>query len=158
MKIDLGRLDRLDRGIVGGAAVVFISGFLPWWGYTGPANIYNASVKGFSTGFTGWAGILLLFLAGLYLFLRRMDVSLPDLPTGPALAVAAAATVGLLLVVIRWLSLPSVHAGLAGSIGAKWGIWVALLAGIVEVACAVMELRASGEELPWAQSQQAGQA
>jgi hypothetical protein len=158
MKIDLGRLSQLDRGIAGGAAVVFISGFLPWWGYTGPANIYNASVKGFSTGFTGWAGILLLFLAGLYLFLRRMDVSLPALPVGPAVAVAGVAAIGLALVVIRWLSLPSVHAGLAGSIGAKWGIWVALLAGIVEVACAVVELRASGEPLPWAQTQQAGEA
>jgi hypothetical protein len=158
MKIDLGRLSQLDRGIAGGAGVVFISGFLPWWGYTGPANIYNASVKGFSTGFTGWAGILLLFLAGLYLFLRRMDVSLPALPVRPAVAVAGVAATGLALVVIRWLSLPSVHAGLAGSIGAKWGIWVALLAGIAEVACAVVELRASGEPLPWVQTQQTGDA
>jgi len=158
MKIDLGRLSQLDRGIVGGAAVVFISGFLPWWGYSGPANLYSASVKGFSTGFTGWAGILLLFAAGLYLFLRRMEVSVPALPVGPAVAVAGVAALGLLLVIIRWLSLPSVHGGLAGSIGARWGIWVAILAGVVEVGCAVAEFRASGEPVPWEQAQQAGEA
>jgi hypothetical protein len=158
MKIDLGRLSQLDRGIVGGAAVVFISGFLPWWGYTGPANIYSASVKGFSTGFWGWAGILLLFLAGLYLFLRRMEVSLPALPVGPAVAVAGVAALGLLFVIIRWLSLPSVNGGVGGSIGAKWGIWVAILAGILEVGCAVAEFRASGEPVPWEQAQQTGEA
>jgi hypothetical protein len=149
MKIDLGRLSQLDRGIVGAAAVVFVSGFLPWWGYKGPLSIYGGSVSGFSTGFTGWAGILLLFAAGVYLFLRRMEVSLPALPVGPAVAVVGVAALGLLLVLIRWLTLPSVPAVLKGTIGTKWGIWVAILAGIVEVACAVMELRASGEALPW---------
>jgi hypothetical protein len=158
MKIDLGRLSQLDRGIVGGAVVVFISGFLPWWGYKGPLSAYAPSVDGFSTGFSGWAGILLLFLAGLYLFLRRMDVSLPALPVGPAVAVAGVAALGLLLVVIRWLTLPSVPAALRGTIGTKYGLFVALLAGIVEVVCAVVELRASGEPLPWAQTQQAGEA
>ena len=158
MKSDLGRLSQLDRGIAGGAAVVCISGFLPWYGYSGPLSIYSASVSGFASGFTGWAGILLLFIAGLYLVLRRMEVALPALPVGPAVAVAGLAALGLLLVVIRWLTFPSVHAGLAGSIGAKYGVWIALLAGIVEVACAVVELRASGEELPWAQAQQTGGA
>ena len=158
MKIELGRLSQLDRGIVGGAAVVFISGFLPWWGYKGPLTVYGGSVKGFSTGFTGWAGILLLFLAGLYLFLRRMEVSLPDLPVGPAVTVAGLAAVGLLLVIIRWLTLPSVPAALRGSIGTKWGLYVALLAGIAETACAIAEFRASGEPVPWQQPQQAGEA
>jgi hypothetical protein len=158
MKIDLGRLSQLDRGIVGGAAVVFISGFLPWYGYSGPLSVYSASVSGFGSGFTGWAGILLLFVAGAYLFLRRMEVAMPDLPVGPAVAVAGVAALGLLLVIIRWLSFPSVHAGLAGSIGSKYGVWVALIAGIVEVGCAVVELRASGEQLPWAQTEQTGEA
>jgi hypothetical protein len=158
MKIDLGRLSQLDRGIVVGAAVVFISGFLPWYGYSGPVSLYSASVSGFGSGFTGWAGILLLFIAGLYLFLRRMEVAMPDLPVGPAVAVAGVAALGLLLVIIRWLSFPSVHAGLAGSIGAKYGVWIALIAGIVEVGCAVVELRASGEQLPWAQTEQTGEA
>jgi hypothetical protein len=153
MAFDIKKLSSLDRAIVGGAGVAFISGFLPWWGYNGPLNVYSASVSGWSAGFSAWAGTLLLTLAGVYLVLRRSEVSLPSLPVRPAVLVAGAAALGLLLIVIRWLTLPRVHGGLAGSIGAKYGIWLAIIAGIVMVVAAVIELRASGEPLPWAQPQ-----
>ena len=65
------------------------------------------------------------------------------------MAVAGASAVGLALVVVRWLSLPRVHAGLAGNVGPRFGLWLALAAGIVEVVGAVIEFRASGESLPW---------
>jgi hypothetical protein len=154
MTFDLKRLSTLDRVIAGGAAVAFISGFMPWWGYTGPLDVYSASVSGWSAGFTAWAGTLLLTLAGVYLVLRRSGISMPELPVGPSVAVAGVGALGLLLVVIRWLTLPRVHGGLAGSIGAKYGIFLALIAGIAELAAAVVEMRASGEPLPWEQAQQ----
>ena len=153
MAFDLKRFSNLDRAIVGGAAVAFIAGFLPWWGYSGPLNVYSTSVNGWSAGFSAWAGTLLLTLAGVYVVLRRSDVSLPSLPVGPSVLVAGTAALGLLLVIIRWLTLPRVHGGLQGSIGAKYGIWLAIIAGAVEVAAAVIALRASGEPLPWAQTQ-----
>lgn len=153
MKFDLTRLGNLDRAIAGGALVVFIAGFLPWWGYTGPLDRYSASVSGWSAGFSAWAGTLLLVVAGILIVLRRSGAELPSLPVGPAVLVAGTASVGLLLVVIRWLTLPRVHGGLAGSIGAKYGIWLALIAGAVETAAAIAELRASGERLPWQQPQ-----
>ena len=153
MAFDAKRFSRLDWAIVGGAGVAFLAGCLPCWGYNGPLNVYSASVSGWSAGFSAWAGTLLLTLAGVYLFLRRSEVSLPTLPVGPAVLVAGGAALGLLLVVIRWLTLPRVHGGIAGSIGAKYGIWLAIVAGAVEVAAAVIELRASGEPLPWAQTQ-----
>jgi hypothetical protein len=155
MKFDAQRFSRLDWAIVGGAGVVFISGFLPWWGYSGPLTLYSASVAGWSAGFTAWAGILLLAAAGAYHFLRRAEVSLPTAPVGPAVLTAGVGGLGLLLVVIRWLTLPRVHGGLAGSIGAKYGIWLAIVAGVVEVGAAVVAVRASGEPLPWAQAQPA---
>lgn len=154
MRFDLNRLSNLDRAITGGAALAFLTGFLPWWGYSGPLGIYGASVDGWSAGFSAWAGILLLTLAGVYLALRRFEVAVPALPVGPAVVVAGAAGLGLALVIIRWLSLPRVHAGLSGSIGSKYGIWLAIIAGAVEVGAAVMELHASGEPLPWRQAQQ----
>jgi hypothetical protein len=149
VKFDLKALSSLDRAIVGGAAVAFIAGFLPWWGYSGPLDVYSASVSGWSAGFSAWAGTLLLTLAGVYLFLRRSGLSLPELPVGPNLVVAGAAGLGLLLVLLRWLTLPTVHGGLAGSIGAKYGIWIAIIGGAVELGAAVTALRASGEPLPW---------
>jgi hypothetical protein len=145
-------LSRTDQAVLGGAAVAFISGFLPWYGYSGPLSIYASSLSGWSSGFTAWAGTLLLTLAGVFLLLRRMETEMPKLPVGPAVLLAGVAALGLLLVIIRWLTLPSVHAGLAGSIGAKWGIWVAIIAGIVETGGAVVQLRESGEPLPWAQA------
>ncbi|HZP73586.1 MAG TPA: hypothetical protein VFA97_09440 [Gaiellaceae bacterium] len=150
MKFDASRLSRLDWGIAGGAAVAFISAFLPWWGYSGPVNILNASVSGWSAGFWAWAGVLLVTLAGVFLVLRRMETSLPELPVGPALLTAGLAALGTVFILIRWVSLPSAH-GLGGSVGAKYGLFLGLIAAIVATACAVIELRESGEALPWAQ-------
>jgi hypothetical protein len=155
MRVDWKKLSTTDRAIVGGAGVVFIAGFLPWWGYSGPLSLYSASVDGWSAGFTAWAGTLLLFLAGVYLLIRVAGVTMPNPGIGPNLLVAAGATLGLLLVIIRWLTLPRVHAGLEGSIGARYGIWIAIIGGAVELAGAIMALRASGEALPWQQPDQA---
>ena len=66
--------------------------------------------------------------------------------------VAGVAAVGLLLVIIRWISFPRYH---GVDVGARYGIYIALLAGIVEVAAAVMQMRASGEAVPWAQTKRA---
>jgi hypothetical protein len=147
MKFDASKFSQLDWAVVGGAGVAFIAGFLPWWGYTGPGP-FHPSVSGWSAGFTGWAGTLLLTLAGVYLFLRRSDVSLPQLPFGPAVLVAGVGSLGLLLVVIRWITLPSYP---FVSVGPRYGIYIALIAGVVEVGAAVVQFRASGEELPWVQ-------
>jgi hypothetical protein len=153
MASDSKRFGPLDLAVLGGAGLAFIAGFLPWWGYDGPLDTFSASVNGWSTGFTGWAGTLLLTLAGVYLLLRRLSVSLPPaLNARPGVTLAGTAALGLLLVIIRWASLPSISGGLAGSIGSKYGIWVAMIGGLVEVAGAVLALRASGEPLPWGQA------
>ena len=144
MKFDLKRLSILDRAIVGGALVVFIAGFLPWWGVS--EGIFGVSVSGWSAGFTAWAGTLLLTLAGVFQFLRRSEVSMPELPIGPSIVVAGVSALGLLLVIIRWVTLPS-YRGIG--VGTKYGLWVALVAGVVETGAAVAAMRASGEPLPW---------
>jgi len=150
MAFDMSKLTSQDRMIAGGGAVAFVAAFLPWYGYTGPLHLYGASVSGWSAGFTAWLGSLLLVAAAVFLVLTRMGREMPKLPVGPAVAVAGGAVVGLGLVVIRWLSLPRVKAGLAGSVGPKFGIWLAIIGGVVEVVGAVMEFRSSGEALPWA--------
>jgi hypothetical protein len=59
--------------------------------------------------------------------------------------VAGVATLGLLLVVIRWASLPRAD---GHAVGARYGLYIALIAGIVEVTVAVLELRAPEEPTP----------
>src|SRR5260370_27786347 len=102
MGLGLKRLSSLDRAIVGGAAVVFVTGFLPWWGYQGPLAIYGGSISGWSAGFSAWAGILLLTLAGAYLALPRSDVKLPSIRgVRQSLPLSGAAPRGLLLLLLR---------------------------------------------------------
>jgi len=46
VRFDPKRLSTLDRAVAGGAALAFVAGFLPWWGYDGPLSGYSASVDG----------------------------------------------------------------------------------------------------------------
>lgn len=155
MSFDWNRLSTLDRVIAGSAVVAFIAAFLPWYGVSvGP---YSASVSGWSAGFTAWAGSLLLVAAGVLLVLRRSGVSMPS-NVGPALLVAGVAALGLLLVIIRWVTFPSYQvSGVGYDVGARFGIYLALIAGIAEVAAAVMQVRASGEKMPGLPMQQGAQ-
>jgi len=156
MSFDWKRLSTLDRVIAGGAAVAFIALFLPWYGVSvGP---FSASVSGWSAGFSAWAGGLLLTVAGVLLVLRRSGVSVPS-AMGPSVQVAAVAAVGLLLVIIRWVTFPRYHAvGISYGVGARYGIYLALIAGIAETAAAVMAMRASGESVPWTRTHHADAA
>lgn len=147
MRFDWKQLSMQDRVIAGGAAVAFIALFLPWWG----VGLFGFSIDGWSAGFTAWAGGLLLTAAGVLLVLRRAGSTWSFGGAGPSVVVAGVAALGLLLVVIRWVSLPTYR---GYGVGAKYGLYVALIAGIAEVAAAVMQMRESGEKMPWAPADQ----
>ncbi len=150
MEVNSKRFSTLDWVIVAGAAIAFVTTFLPWYGATiGP---HSASLNGWSAGFSAWAGALLLTGAGVLVALRRSGASMSAVgPLGPSAFVVLVAALGLFLVIIRWLSLPTYHvAGIDANVGARYGIYLAVIAGIVEVAASVLETRASGEPLPWA--------
>ena len=153
MSFDWNRLSTQDRVIIGGAAVAFIAAFLPWYGVSFEG--LGITVSGWSAGFTAWAGALLLTAAGVLLVLRRSGATFNLGNLGPSVLVAGVSAVGLLLVIIRWISSPR-YRGL--DVGARYGIYIALIAGLAEVAAAVTAMRASGEQVPWAQSQQPAEA
>jgi hypothetical protein len=149
MEFDWKRFSTLDRVITIGAVVAFISLFLPWYGASvGP---FSASVDGWSAGFSAWAGGVLLTAAGVLVVLRTSGANISGGRVGPWILVSSVAALGLLLVVIRWLSFPTYHsAGFSANVGARYGIFIALIAGIAEVAAAIMAMRASEEQMPWA--------
>jgi hypothetical protein len=150
-KFEMKRLSRLDWAVIGAAGLSFISLFLPWYGFSSPA--FSASVSGWSTSY-GWFGGLLIIAAGVYLAMVRSEFNLSNMPVTPAVVVLGASALGTLIVIIRWISLPSGHAGVLGitaySYGAQVGIFLTIIAGLVQVGAALALFRASGEKLPWA--------
>jgi hypothetical protein len=127
------RLSNLELAIVGAASVVFIAGFFPWWGErVDPFG--SLSVSGWSAGFTAWAGLLLLTAVGVLLVVFRwVGVSWRSRALGSSMLVAGLSLAGTALVFVRWLSLPS-HVGNGLDYGARAGIYVALIACLVETA------------------------
>jgi hypothetical protein len=142
------QLNTLDRVIVGAAAVAFITLFLPWYGVT----IGEISVSG-SGGIAGSMGAALLAAAGVLVLFRRTGGSLlSGVNAGPSALVAGLAALGLVLVIIRWATLPTYPANgvdFSYSVGPSYGLYLALVAGIVEAATALLALRTAGEQRPW---------
>ena len=145
---DAKHFSKIDWAVVGAAGVSFICLFLPW--YWASYGFYSASVSGWSTSY-GWLGGLLIIAAGVYLALHRSEVNLGKVPVTPAVVVLGAAVLGTLIVILRWINLPSGHAGITGfSYGPRIGIYLTIIAGVVQVVAAFGLFRSSGEKLPWA--------
>ena len=121
-----------ERLICGAALAVFIAAFLPWW------NFRALDVDGWSTGPIGGGGVLLLSAAGAYLVARRRGFRIWAPPFGDTRLAAALAVGGLVLVIIRLVTLPTFEGINAG---ARYGIWLALVAGVVETVAAIDEAR-----------------
>lgn len=146
---DINKYSTQEKVLGGAAIVALIALFLPWYGASVAG--FSASVSGWNTSW-GWLGGLLLVAAGVYLVLLRSDVNLSKMPLTPLVAIAGISLLGTVIVVIRWLTLPSGHGGVGGigySYGPRVGIFLALIAGIVETAVSVTLFRASDEKLPW---------
>jgi hypothetical protein len=141
---DSKRLSYLDVAVVGGAAAAFVAGFLPWVSYQVDLLPGPVSVRGWSAGFTAWAGVLLLGGAGVLWVVLR--VRLWSATTAhSALAVLGVSVVGQVLVLVRWLSLPANN--LVVYRWARYGIAIAVVAGLVEVSAALMATGASRDGL-----------
>jgi hypothetical protein len=147
MPINSRSFERADWVVIATGAVSLIALFLPWWGVTIAG--YNATVSGWNTSY-GWFGGLLVFVAAGWYALARAGATMPRVP-GSHLASAAAATIaGLVIIVLRWITLP--RGGFLGQTfryGGRAGIWVAVVAALVQAATLVSLYRRSGEPLPW---------
>jgi hypothetical protein len=146
---DWKKLSTTDRVISITALIALIALFLPWYGAS--ADGFSASVSGFSTSY-GWLGALLVVLAGVYLVLLRSGSNMPKTSYGPGVIVLGASAIGALIVIIRWVTLPRGSGSSFGgsySYGARIGIYIALIAAVVQTFYALRLFRSTGESLPW---------
>lgn len=148
MPVDFKQVNRNDLGVIIAGAVAFIASFLPYWGFS-----YSLKgLGGFSSSVNAWhgyavLGLLLIFAAAILVAVRVFGgTTLPTLPLGWHVIVAGLAALGTLLVILRGFTYP--HASIpGGSYGVKWGGYVLMLVGVVEVVFAVLAMRESGESL-----------
>ncbi len=144
-KFDINKFSTIDKVLGGAAALAVISLFLPWYSVSYHGFTYD-STSGFGTSW-GWLGGLLIIAAGVYLVLQRSGVDLSKMPAPPSVIILGAAALGTLIMILRWVTLPSYHGVSAGPAA---GMYIAIICGIAEVVCAVMTFRSSGDKLPWA--------
>jgi len=138
------KLTRREHVIGWAGIVVLVAIFLPWQSLDPPTGTthYDTWIDGWKTGIVGWGGAMLLAAAGEYLIARRLGYRLWAPPFGDTwLAVGLCAT-GLVLVLVRWATLPPTLLGI--TTGSSYGLWIAVAAGVVETVAAVDEARGGG--------------
>ncbi|MDE3064055.1 MAG: hypothetical protein KGJ36_00095 [Acidobacteriota bacterium] len=146
--MDVSKLDRTDRTVAIASLVTLIAVFLPWWGGSGFG--YSTSVSGFGSGY-GWLGAILIIAAGVYLVMLRSGSQMPKTSFGPGVSVLGLSAIGAALVILRWATLPrATYPGGFYTVGPRIGIYLTLLAGIIQVVSSFRLFKRSGEAPPWA--------
>jgi hypothetical protein len=144
-QFDIKKLDTSDRIVVGMGLLTLICLFLPWYGVS--AGPLSASVSGFSTSY-GWLGAILIIVAAGYLAALRSGTNVPKISYGPGVTVLGLSLIGTIIVILRWITIPK--GGFAGySYGPEYGMYLTILAGVVQVVLAFRLFKASGESVPW---------
>jgi hypothetical protein len=136
-----------DLGLMGGGLLVLISSFLPWYGAS--FRGFSDSTSGWNSGFLAWFPILLcIAIAGVVAAREFGGARLPATgPVGPALLLLLVAAFATLLILLRWLTLPS--SDFPGvDTGARVGLFIGLIGAIIQTAFAAIAFRSSGETLP----------
>jgi hypothetical protein len=145
---DWNKLTQTDKVIAVTAFIAFISLFLPWFGISSAFG--SASSSGWGSGY-GIIGALLIIAAGVYLVFLRSGSNMPKTTYGPGVLVLGASALGALIVIIKWVTLPRGSGTYAAySYGPRFGMYVVLVAGVVQAFFALRLFRSTGEAVPWA--------
>jgi hypothetical protein len=138
--MDFSRLKTNDWLMGGGALVLFISSFLPWFGVGN--SYYSVTWSGWSSGFFAWFGILLGMAVLAYVIVfKLLDVDMPELPLPEPLLVLIVSGVSTVCVLLRLLFGASV---LSYGLGRKYGLFLATIAAIVMTVGAGLNFKEEG--------------
>lgn len=147
--MDLTKLGRTERILAIVGILAFVDTFLPWYTASAKGELAtfgagSYSSNGWSSGFAAWFPLILLIaigvVAALPAFGRQFAVR------GGYAAIGAAALVATLLILIRWLTYPSVPADEAALVdaGADFGTYIGLILGVVATVFSYLAFTASG--------------
>jgi hypothetical protein len=116
----------------GGAVVLLISTFLSWAKFdVGPLSF---NVSGWDTGALGKLTFFAALIAIILVVIDHMKVDVSQMPIPVPLALLGAAGLGLLFVVLRFISMPD-------GLSRAWGLYLAIIAAAVTVYGAWLKLQ-----------------
>jgi hypothetical protein len=147
--MDMSELTLGEKLVGGGAIVLLVSLFLPWYGFSSSSIVGSFSEK--ISLMSGSGGIAFLILAACVvtvgaILLRMLNIfDISDQGVPEATVVLGAAGIGALLVIWKFLSMPSggFSSGDFGSAGygRSYGAYIALVAAVALVAGAVIKFQ-----------------
>jgi hypothetical protein len=148
--MDLTKLGRSERVLAIAGLLAFINSFLPWYSASvkGAAATlgaaYSQSLNAWDIGFWAWFPSLLLLAIGVLVALPAFGRSI--VIRGGYAAFGAVALLATFIILIRWLTYPSVPAEYSAYIdaGADFGTYIALILGIAATAFAYLGFTAAG--------------
>jgi hypothetical protein len=149
--LNLGKLGLNDRILAAVGILAFVNLFLPWYSasFSGVSGFgggsYSANAWNGGVGFEAWFPMLVLLAIGVLVALPAFEKKV-ELPGGYALFGIAAA-VATLLVLLRWLTYPSVPSTPGFSAGASFGTYIGIVLGIVAVVFSYLSFTAAGGTL-----------
>jgi hypothetical protein len=151
--MDLTKLGRTERVLAIVGLLAFIDSFLPWYSVSIKGSLAalggagGASGNAWDVGFWAWFPMLLLLAIGVLVALPAFGQNVSV--RGGYAAFAAAALLATIIVLIRWLTYPSVPAEDAAFIdaGADFGTYVGLILGVVATAFGYLGFTAAGGTL-----------
>jgi hypothetical protein len=146
-------------GVLAGAIAIVVS-FFSWRHVAGPSVVDLARTLGLKTwytawgsGLSGWLPVVLLAGAGALILAKGAGVRLPGVPfLWAGLALAA-----LVIIIIRWVTLPTPDAELLAArnlrpedidTGASIGLYLGLIAAVLSLLGAVIRILAMARPAP----------
>jgi hypothetical protein len=149
---DPARVSKAEWIGLGAGVLAFVASFLPWFSvsYSEPLiGSFSESTSAWNSGFVAWFPLLLLVAGAGVVLAQQLGANVPRVKPGWPLVLLGVAVLSLLLVLLRWLTLPGASDFLGDSgvsYGAGFGLYVGLVAAILFGVSQYLVFKSSGQK------------